>query len=127
VVFGHMHCNLRYPSGRRRRMVIQDSTASTIYLNTAEVPRVRSAEAGGHQQERQHHFVVVEIQGKAIASIESIWVGVTKGTHECRIVQTQHLIRDTEQGRQVWNDFTGGWDEGAPGTSLARAGSMSAA
>lgn len=121
MAFGHMHANLRYPRGRRRRMVVQPSGSDTIYLNTAEVPRVKPIEGSGSATECMHNFTVVELRAGEVASIERTWVGVDRSSLACRLIDVQPLLRDTEGGRQFWDDFAGDWGAGRPGAACEQA------
>jgi hypothetical protein len=110
VVFGHMHCHLQYPRGKQRIMIRQDCKTNTIYVNTAQVPRIMDISNVPPHVERCHHFTVAEFDGTKLASIESIWVAVSCGSGECRVLQKQDLMRLRGGSLQLWNDYTESWE-----------------
>lgn len=110
MAFGHMHSHLSYPRGKHRIMIRQDSKTGTIYLNTAQVPRIKNIPNVRPHVERQHHFTVVECDGTKLASIERVWVAVSCASGECRVIHKQDMMRLRDGSLQLWNDFTASWE-----------------
>jgi uncharacterized protein (TIGR04168 family) len=105
VAFGHMHSELKHPLGRHRTMIVRDHKRGTVFLNTAEHPRIQQL-----QGEEAHQFTVVTFDNKDICGIESVWVGVTE-RRTCRIVQAQPLLRKHSSSQvELWNSFSQEWN-----------------
>ncbi len=68
VAFGHMHHNLRNTRERTRRTVHLGSE-STLYLNAANVPRIKQVGS-----DRLRHFCLVSLQAQTVAQITQVWV-----------------------------------------------------
>ena len=97
-------------------MILRDKLSHTIYLNTAEVPRIKAIPDVPEANEEQHHFVVATFENRKLVGVERVWVGVHKGTKTCRMVQQHSLMRKGADGHlEFWNDFTEQWDAGLPG------------
>lgn len=111
VVFGHMHEGLRYPAGRKRKMIAQDCKTGAILLNTAVVPRIKTVQNGADtdDSEHHHHFTVVEFEGTRLAKIESVWIAISRRTQQCRTESTQPLMRQASAGLELWDGFDETW------------------
>ena len=67
VTFGHMHHELKYPRGERRKII--DVRDDTVYLNAACVPRIVHSKAG-----EQRSFSLVTLSQKKVAEISLVWL-----------------------------------------------------
>ena len=100
--------------------------AATLYINAAQVPRVRSFPAapadrtlphGGASSSyssisgdsiRGHHFVVVELHQHVVTAARDVWVGVQRpatmatdgggGGAHCVLLHSQDLVRTAPSG-----------------------------
>jgi hypothetical protein len=86
-------------------MITKQQARDTIYLNTAEFPRIRQM-----QGVEAHHFTVVSFDGTDVCDIESVWVGVARIGSICSIVHSQPLLRRTASDVELWNSFTQEWE-----------------
>ncbi|MEM7794408.1 MAG: TIGR04168 family protein [Cyanobacteria bacterium P01_C01_bin.118] len=71
VVFGHMHHELRYDKTRLRDRVVVDDHG-TVYVNGANVPRVRETDSGW-----QGSFILVTLKAGQVETVRLIWVDKT--------------------------------------------------
>lgn len=68
VVFGHMHHELRYDKTRLRDRVIVDNHG-TVYVNGANVPRIRETDSGW-----QGSFTLVTLEAGKVQTVRLVWV-----------------------------------------------------
>ncbi|MEB3295524.1 MAG: TIGR04168 family protein [Synechococcales bacterium] len=91
VTFGHMHHTLRHTKTQQRRSLHLDqgdrSSAPTLYLNAARVPRVKLPETG----ESLHHFALVTLKGGEIDRASQAWV-----TPSGHVVEEEVLYQRTQ-------------------------------
>ncbi len=67
VTFGHMHHELKYPRGERRKII--DVREDTIYLNAACVPRIIKSDRG-----EQRSFSLVTLEQQKVVEISLVWL-----------------------------------------------------
>jgi len=67
VTFGHMHHELKYPRGERRKII--DVKDDTVYLNAACVPRIIK-----NGKEEQRSFSLVTLQERTVVEISLVWL-----------------------------------------------------
>jgi len=68
VAFGHMHHNLRHTKERSRTSVYEDAKG-TVYLNAANVPRIKPVEG-----DRLRNFSLVSLQAGVVEQASLVWV-----------------------------------------------------
>lgn len=68
VTFGHMHHNLRHTKEKLRTTI--STTADTVYLNSASVPRIIHTETN-----KLRNFSLVSLESGVVSQISLIWVG----------------------------------------------------
>lgn len=68
VVFGHMHHELRHDKTRQRQRLVVDDHG-TVYVNGAQVPRVREIDGSW-----QCSFTLVTLQSGQVQTVRLIWV-----------------------------------------------------
>lgn len=83
VVAGHMHHRLLHPRGKERKRFIK--RGSTMFLNTAVVPRVER-DADGNELS---YFVRTKWQAGECQSVEEVWVDTHGGEHSSRQVSCE--------------------------------------
>ncbi|HEY9597898.1 MAG TPA: TIGR04168 family protein [Cyanophyceae cyanobacterium] len=69
VTFGHMHHSLRHTK-ERLRSAIATSSAGTVYLNSASVPRIIQTDS-----DRLRNFSLVTLEADRVSQISLVWVG----------------------------------------------------
>ncbi|MEM1251608.1 MAG: TIGR04168 family protein [Cyanobacteria bacterium P01_H01_bin.21] len=80
VAFGHMHHELRHDKTRlRERLVVDDY--GTVYVNSAQVPRVIKTDSGWHRS-----FTLVSMGKGIVQTVRLIWVDDTN-----KIVSEEYL------------------------------------
>lgn len=67
VTFGHMHHNLRHTKEKQRTII--STTPSTVYLNSARVPRIIQTETN-----KLRNFSLVSLESGIVAQISLVWV-----------------------------------------------------
>lgn len=68
VTFGHMHHNLRHTKEKLRTAI--STTADTVYLNSASVPRIIHTETN-----KLRNFSLVSLESGVVSQISLVWVG----------------------------------------------------
>ncbi|GAQ78126.1 hypothetical protein KFL_000080300 [Klebsormidium nitens] len=100
VTFGHMHQILAHGKGERKLLVNNPSTG-TVYLNTAIVPRVKDVWSGQDDEGSPvkcrdcRNFFVVEMEDSRVRSVQELWVSVSPGEKPACIVSRQELLIET--------------------------------
>ncbi|MEP0870435.1 TIGR04168 family protein [Trichocoleus desertorum AS-A10] len=84
VTFGHMHHNLRHTKERLRTSIYEDAKG-TIYLNAANVPRIKQAEG-----DRLRNFSLVSLQAGVVEQASLVWVN-----QDFEVVSEQLMYRKT--------------------------------
>src|SRR6476469_2297215 len=84
VAFGHMHHNLRHTRERFRTAVYEDAKG-TVYLNAANVPRIKPVEG-----DRLRNFSLVSLQAGVVEQASLVWVN-----QAFKVVSEQLLYRKT--------------------------------
>jgi uncharacterized protein (TIGR04168 family) len=85
VTFGHMHHKLRHTNQQLRKSIFT-SPESTVYLNSANVPRIIQTDT-----DRLRNFSLVSLQAGVVSQISLVWVG-----KEYTVVSEEILYRRTE-------------------------------
>ena len=85
VTFGHMHHSLRHTKEQLRTAIVT-SPLGTIYLNSANVPRIIQTETN-----RLRNFSLVSLQAGVVSQISLVWVG-----QDYKVVSEQLLYRRPE-------------------------------
>ncbi len=68
VTFGHMHRALRHTKNLRKSVF--RSPEGTIYLNAANVPRIKELDG-----KKLRNFSLVILEGGEVAQVSLVWVG----------------------------------------------------
>lgn len=106
VLFGHMHHVLK--GGRLRNMAAIAPHSGTVFLNCAQVPRIRGVSRGSDHDwtdrggdgsgvpmaTRARHFMVVDIRDGHVAEAEDVWLQVldaAAGT--CQVAHRHQVLR----------------------------------
>ncbi|MBW4490009.1 MAG: TIGR04168 family protein [Trichocoleus desertorum ATA4-8-CV12] len=84
VAFGHMHHNLRHTRDRLRTSVYEDARG-TVYLNAANVPRIKAVEG-----DRLRNFSLVSLQAGVVEQASLVWVN-----QAFEVVSEQLMYRKT--------------------------------
>ncbi|HEY9649610.1 MAG TPA: TIGR04168 family protein [Coleofasciculaceae cyanobacterium] len=69
VTFGHMHHSLRHTK-ERLRSAISTNSAGTVYLNSANVPRIIQTDS-----DRLRNFSLVSLEADRVSQISLVWLG----------------------------------------------------
>jgi uncharacterized protein (TIGR04168 family) len=85
VTFGHMHHKLRHTNQQLRKSIFT-SPESTVYLNSANVPRIIQTDT-----DRLRNFSLVSLQAGVVSQISLVWVG-----KDYTVVSEEILYRRTE-------------------------------
>ena len=82
VTFGHMHHELKYPRGERRKII--DVRDDTVYLNAACVPRIVKGDCG-----ERRSFSLVTLNRGQVAKIALVWLEPDFAIHSDEILYSQ--------------------------------------